>query len=138
MLVIRGGLQAPAPKQWQLKTPLLVYYRGDPPRDGAGSYDFCPWETEFFALTKDAGWNLPYGRFFMEWYSNKLVQHGGDVIDAIKPAIASAVSSNGSKSTVRPCTLIHCLGGLNQAWPSGKNPARMQANQSQGCDSPEW
>lgn len=82
--------------------------RGDPPREGAGSYDFCPWETEFFALTKDAGWNLPYGKFFMEWYSNKLVQHAGDVIDAVKPAVASAVSSNGSRSTVRSlaCRLI--------------------------------
>ena len=36
----------------------------------------------------------------MEWYSGKLVQHAGDVIDAIKPAIAAAVSSNGSRSTV--------------------------------------
>ena len=74
--------------------------RGDPPREGAGSYDFCPWETEFFALTKDAGWSLPYGKFFMEWYSGKLLLHAGYVIDAVKPAVAGAVSSNGSKSTV--------------------------------------
>lgn len=58
-------------------------------------------QTEFFALTKDGGWCLPYGKFFMEWYSKKLVQHGADVIDAVKPAIAAAVSSNGSRSTVR-------------------------------------
>lgn len=81
---------------------MLTPCRGDPPRDGAGSYDFCPWETEFFALTKDGGWSLPYGKFFMEWYSSKLVQHGADMIDAMKPAIAAAVSSNGSRSMV--CT----------------------------------
>ena len=40
--------------------------RGDPPRDGAGSYDFAPYETEFFALS-GGGWQLPYGKFFMEW-----------------------------------------------------------------------
>ena len=41
--------------------------RGDPPRDGAGSYDFAPWETEFFALTNAAGWMQPYGKFFLVW-----------------------------------------------------------------------
>lgn len=29
--------------------------RGEPPRDAAGSYNSCPWETEFFALTDAAG-----------------------------------------------------------------------------------
>ena len=47
-------------------TTLVCVSRGDPPRDGAGSYDFAPYETEFFALS-GGGWQLPYGKFFMEW-----------------------------------------------------------------------
>ncbi|KAK9812094.1 hypothetical protein WJX73_006114 [Symbiochloris irregularis] len=99
---------------------------GDPPREGAGSYDFCPWETEFFALTKDGGWCLPYGKFFMEWYSKKLVQHGADVIDAVKPAIAAAVSSNGSRSTGKVDLAIK-VAGIHWWYKSRSHAAEMTA-----------
>eukprot|EP00884_Botryococcus_braunii_P020130 jgi/Botrbrau1/6800/Bobra.0153s0003.1 len=60
---------------------------GQPPRDAAGTYNSAPWETEFFALTNAGGWLSPYGRFFMEWYSGKLIQHGADVLDAVLPSV---------------------------------------------------
>ncbi|CAK0759773.1 hypothetical protein CVIRNUC_002723 [Coccomyxa viridis] len=63
---------------------------GDPPREGAGSYDFAPWETEFFALTNAASWLQPYGKFFMEWYSGALVQHGADILDAVLPVVQAS------------------------------------------------
>ncbi|EIE26308.1 glycoside hydrolase, partial [Coccomyxa subellipsoidea C-169] len=74
---------------------------GDPPREGAGTANSAPWETEFFALTNSGGWLQPYGKFFMEWYSGRLIQHGADILDAVLPvARASNSSDNGSAPTV--------------------------------------
>lgn len=41
----------------------------------AGSYNSNPDETVFFRGW-DGGWQSPYGRFFLEWYSNSLIEHG--------------------------------------------------------------
>lgn len=35
----------------------------------------------------DAGWRTPYGQFFLEWYSGKLIQHCADVLDAVVPIV---------------------------------------------------
>jgi beta-amylase len=47
------------------------------PKD-AGTYNSKPQETLFF---KDGGgYSTPYGKFFLSWYSGKLIEHGGNVM----------------------------------------------------------
>lgn len=41
-----------------------------------------------------------YGVFFLKWYSNALVKHAGDVLDAVLPAMGS-VKVNGNSAPVR-------------------------------------
>lgn len=46
--------------------------------DNAGSYNSRPHETEFF---RDGGeYDSDYGRFFLNWYSQVLVDHGDRVL----------------------------------------------------------
>jgi beta-amylase len=41
-----------------------------------------PQETLFF---KDGGgYSTPYGKFFLSWYSGKLIEHGGNVMQRAK------------------------------------------------------
>ncbi|KAK2439234.1 beta-amylase 3, chloroplastic [Trifolium repens] len=42
---------------------------------GAGSLMQNPERTEFFR-NEGGSWNAPYGKFFLEWYSDLLLQHG--------------------------------------------------------------
>lgn len=46
--------------------------------DNAGSYNSQPHETDFFCDEGD--YNSPYGRFFLDWYSRVLVDHGDRVL----------------------------------------------------------
>lgn len=46
---------------------------------GIGSYNDRPYDTEFF---RD-GMRTAEGRFFLKWYSGKLLEHGKDVLDQI-------------------------------------------------------
>ncbi|KAF5729769.1 Beta-amylase 1 [Tripterygium wilfordii] len=42
---------------------------------GASNLMQNPEDTEFFR-SKDGSWSTPYGKFFLEWYSGMLLQHG--------------------------------------------------------------
>ncbi|XP_020696744.1 beta-amylase 3, chloroplastic [Dendrobium catenatum] len=45
-----------------------------------GHYKQFPEETGFFR--REGTWNTEYGNFFLEWYSNKLLEHGDDILAA--------------------------------------------------------
>lgn len=46
--------------------------------DGTGDYNSKPQETDFF---RDGGeWDSYYGRFFLRWYSQQLIDHGDRVL----------------------------------------------------------
>lgn len=44
----------------------------------AAQYNNWPEESDFFR--REGGWNLPYGKFFLEWYSNMLLAHGERIL----------------------------------------------------------
>ncbi|KAK1438470.1 hypothetical protein QVD17_04279 [Tagetes erecta] len=44
----------------------------------SGNYNQFPEDTGFFR--RDGTWDTDYGRFFMEWYSGKLIQHGDRIL----------------------------------------------------------
>ncbi|RWR89726.1 beta-amylase 3, chloroplastic-like protein [Cinnamomum micranthum f. kanehirae] len=46
----------------------------------AGHYNQFPEDTGFFR--HDGTWNTEYGKFFMEWYSGKLLEHGDCILAA--------------------------------------------------------
>ena len=46
--------------------------------DNAGSYNSCPHETGFFCDGGD--YDGYYGRFFLNWYSQVLIEHGDRVL----------------------------------------------------------
>ncbi|CAL9225757.1 unnamed protein product [Arabidopsis halleri] len=48
----------------------------------AGEYKNLPEDTEFFR--RDGTWNSEYGKFFMEWYSGKLLEHGEQLLSSAK------------------------------------------------------
>ncbi|KAJ0590820.1 putative beta-amylase [Helianthus annuus] len=56
---------------------------GNPP-DGAGSYKSQPMETDFFCYHGE--YRTPYGRFFLKWYSQYLIDHGDRVLAKAKLA----------------------------------------------------
>eukprot|EP00898_Chlorokybus_atmophyticus_P005643 jgi/Chlat1/607/Chrsp103S00957 len=95
----------------------------EPPREAAGSYDFAPWETEFFALTSGAGFLTEYGKFFMEWYSGVLVRHAEDILDALLPAIGHPGKA-GSKSEVDVAVKV---AGIHWWYKSRSHAAEMTA-----------
>lgn len=51
----------------------------DGPHD-AGHYNQFPEDTGFFR--REGTWNTDYGKFFLEWYSGKLLEHGDRVLAA--------------------------------------------------------
>ncbi|KAI3787522.1 hypothetical protein L1987_42053 [Smallanthus sonchifolius] len=44
----------------------------------SGHYNQFPEDTRFFR--RGGTWDTDYGRFFMEWYSGKLLQHGDRIL----------------------------------------------------------
>merc|ERR1711977_184824 len=52
----------------------------------AGQYNDCPWDTGFFH-PQTGSYDTPYGRFFLAWYSNLLIEHGGRVLKAITEVV---------------------------------------------------
>ncbi|KAK9841794.1 hypothetical protein WJX81_003713 [Elliptochloris bilobata] len=95
-----------------------------PPRDGAGSYDFAPWETEFFALSNSGGWLQPYGKFFLEWYSGELVRHAEDVLDAVLPVVREDVVNANS---IPPVDVAIKVAGIHWWYKSRSHAAEMTA-----------
>lgn len=54
----------------------------------AGSYNNWPEDTPFFR--RDGGWNGPYGEFFLNWYSEMLLDHGERVLSEASSVFADA------------------------------------------------
>jgi beta-amylase len=73
MQYMRASLQAAA-----VEAGHEEWGRGDP--HDAGEYKQFPEETGFFR--RDGTWDTEYGRFFLEWYSGKLLEHGDRVLAA--------------------------------------------------------
>lgn len=48
----------------------------------SGHYNQFPEDTGFFK--KDGTWNSEYGKFFLEWYSGKLIEHGDKILSAAR------------------------------------------------------
>lgn len=48
----------------------------------SGQYNQFPEDTGFFK--RDGTWKSEYGKFFLEWYSGKLLQHGDMILAAAK------------------------------------------------------
>ncbi|XP_027170125.1 beta-amylase [Coffea eugenioides] len=47
--------------------------------DNAGTYNDTPGDTEFFAT--NGTYRTEKGRFFLTWYSNKLIEHGDQILE---------------------------------------------------------
>jgi len=48
----------------------------------SGQYNNFPEETGFFS--REGTWNSEYGKFFLDWYSTKLVEHGERILVSAK------------------------------------------------------
>lgn len=94
------------------------------PGFGPGGYVFAPWETEFFNIAPGAGWQQPYGQFFMEWYSGRLVQHCADVLDAVLPQVHGANRGMPPHSQVAVGTKV---AGIHWWYRAVSHPAEMTA-----------
>lgn len=46
----------------------------------AGSFCMWPQQTGFFSA--HGSWNSPYGKFFLQWYSEMLIKHATQVVGA--------------------------------------------------------
>ncbi|KAL8162252.1 hypothetical protein V2J09_013741 [Rumex salicifolius] len=62
----------------------------------AGGYNNWPEDTTFFRK-EGGGWDSEYGRFFLEWYSNMLLEHG----DRILSSVNSVFKNTGTKISVK-------------------------------------
>ncbi|GFR39716.1 hypothetical protein Agub_g197, partial [Astrephomene gubernaculifera] len=76
----------------------------------AGEYNSTPEHTGFFS--QNGSWNTPYGRFFLEWYSNCLLKHGERLLTVANQVFAakrpcppslSALQTSGSSMLLQPC-----------------------------------
>ena len=47
--------------------------------DNAGTYNSVPSQTAFFSNGFD-NWSTPYGQFFLNWYSQSLINHGDAIL----------------------------------------------------------
>lgn len=66
---------------------------GGGPHD-SGQYNQFPEDTGFFK--REGTWNSEYGRFFLEWYSAKLLEHGERILVSAKEIFqASGVKLSG-------------------------------------------
>ena len=59
--------------------------------NNAGSWNSRPYDTGFFNSNGFDNYASPYGRFFLSWYQEKLLQHGDDVLALAKAAFGSRV-----------------------------------------------
>ncbi|QDZ21837.1 beta-amylase [Chloropicon primus] len=54
----------------------------------SGNYTKCPWETGFFH-PQNGSYNTEYGNFFLEWYSDSLIDHGDRVLTSVSEVVRS-------------------------------------------------
>ncbi len=77
----------------------------------AGHYNSQPGETGFFR-SQYGNWESDYGRFFLDWYSNQLIQHA----DRIVGTAAEVLGKRG------PCRAASFVEVLAAAAPSTSSP----------------
>ena len=51
----------------------------------AGDYNCTPEDSDFFR----SGYKSPYGKFFLTWYSDALIEHGDNVLTVAKHALGN-------------------------------------------------
>jgi beta-amylase len=58
----------------------------------AGSYNSKPYDTEFFASSSsEDNYRSDYGKFFLDWYAQALVDHGDAVLAAARSSFDSSI-----------------------------------------------
>ncbi|KAM7525351.1 hypothetical protein LguiA_015253 [Lonicera macranthoides] len=67
MASLEASAEAAGMKEWGRSGP-----------HNSGQYHQFPEETGFFQ--REGTWNTKYGQFFLEWYSNKLLEHGKNIL----------------------------------------------------------
>ncbi|CAI0383192.1 unnamed protein product [Linum tenue] len=55
----------------------------------AGEYNNWPEDTRFFRK-ENGGWNSPYGEFFLNWYSQMLLDHGERILSSATSLFSNA------------------------------------------------
>lgn len=80
----------------------------------AGQYKQFPEETGFFR--RDGTWNTEYGKFFLEWYSGKLLEHG----DRILAAAEGIFRGSGAKLSAK-------IAGIHWHFKTRSHPAELTA-----------
>lgn len=88
-----GEFQAFAPKMKQMfqnASKAANHPEWDSPPTDAGSYNSRPDDTSFFRANS-GGYQTEYGKFFMNWYSNLLIEHARKILT---PAVSIFRSSN--------------------------------------------
>ncbi|XP_011621487.1 beta-amylase 3, chloroplastic [Amborella trichopoda] len=86
--------------------------RGGP--HDSGQYNQFPEETGFFR--RDGTWNSDYGNFFLQWYSNMLLNHG----DRILQASGAIFAGTGAKLSGK-------VAGIHWHYQSRSHPAELTA-----------
>jgi len=87
---------------------------GAEPND-AGSWNSRPYDTGFFSSNGFDNYASDYGKFFLSWYSNRLLQHGEDVLSIAKKVFGSKVS------------LAAKISGLHWWYDDGSHAAELTA-----------
>lgn len=72
----------------------LVREADMPPAD-TGSYNDTPWDCRFFRK----GFKTEAGKFFLQWYSSRLLQHGEDVLKQVR--VITSVDETGVAIAVK-------------------------------------
>ncbi|KAF9610035.1 hypothetical protein IFM89_019763, partial [Coptis chinensis] len=62
----------------------------------AGHYNNWPEDTQFFRR-ENGGWDSPYGKFFLSWYSQMLLDHGERILSSVQ----SIFEATGVKISVK-------------------------------------
>jgi len=65
--------------------------------NNAGSYNSRPFETTFFSDNGGDNYASPYGEFFLNWYSSKLIQHGDSILSLASSTFNSLGASVAAK-----------------------------------------
>ena len=80
--------------------------------DDAGEYNDKPTKTKFFAA-KNGTYLTEKGTFFLTWYSNKLLMHGDQILDAANEAFLGCKLKLAAKASV----LLHSLNAIRKPSP---------------------
>jgi beta-amylase len=82
--------------------------------DDAGQYNDTPEETQFF---KDNGTYLTEkGKFFLSWYSNKLIEHGDKILDEANQVFLGCRVQLAIKVSTMLKILVYCSRQIFIKW----------------------